>query len=305
MTTEIVKFESATGIPVQFTAEEVKRQLCPNISDQELAYVMGLCQAQKLNPFVKDVYIVKYDAKSPASIITSKDVFFKRANANPKYEGFEAGVTVLNKKGEIVQRQGEAVYKAAGETLIGGWCRVYVKGRKPVYAEVSLDEYSTGKSSWNKMPGTMICKVAKVHAMREAFPDDFQGLYIAEEMGDSGERVIAVDEVPNTDGEIVGITNKGNVVDVIEFEEVPSDEEIDELLADISKFASLCDKSVNEVVDALRSSTALKGLGFPSNPSEMTFEQYERASNQVRVWIERAEAMREEMEQYEEEDIPF
>lgn len=180
MSSEIVKFESATGQPVKFTADEVRARLCPNITEQELAFTMALCQAQKLNPFTKDVYIIKYD-DGPASIVTSKDTFTKRAQANPRFEGMEAGVTVVNNN-RIVQRPGSMVLN--GETLVGGWCKVYVKGYKvPIFDEVSLSEYSTGKSGWKKMPATMIRKVALCHALREAFPDDFQGLYGEEEMG--------------------------------------------------------------------------------------------------------------------------
>ena len=180
MSSEIVKFESATGQPVKFTADEVRARLCPNITDKELAFTMALCQAQKLNPFTKDVYIIKY-GDGPASIVTSKDTFTKRAQANPRFEGMEAGVTVVNNN-RIVQRPGSMVLR--GETLVGGWCKVYVKGyRVPIFDEVSLSEYSTGKSNWTKMPATMIRKVALCHALREAFPDDFQGLYGEEEMG--------------------------------------------------------------------------------------------------------------------------
>jgi len=75
------------------------------------------------------------------------------------------------------------------ETLVGGWARVHRHDWKvPTEAEVSLKEYmrtdSTGRpqSSWAKMPATMIKKVAIVQALRDAFPEDFQGLYSPEEM---------------------------------------------------------------------------------------------------------------------------
>ena len=45
-----------------------------------------------------------------------------------------------------------------------------------------MGEYSTGRNQWAKMPGTMITKVAEMHALRGAFPQDFQGMYSPEEM---------------------------------------------------------------------------------------------------------------------------
>ena len=41
----------------------------------------------------------------------------------------------------------------------------------------------TPSGQWAKMPGTMIRKVAMVHALREAFPEDFGGMYDSSEMG--------------------------------------------------------------------------------------------------------------------------
>jgi hypothetical protein len=53
---------------------------------------------------------------------------------------------------------------------------------------VTFSEYAGYKkngelnSNWAKRPGTMIEKVAIMHALRNAFPNDFQGLYLREEM---------------------------------------------------------------------------------------------------------------------------
>jgi hypothetical protein len=45
-----------------------------------------------------------------------------------------------------------------------------------------MTEYNTGKSSWAKIPATMIRKVALVQALREAFPSDLGGCYDSAEM---------------------------------------------------------------------------------------------------------------------------
>ena len=45
-----------------------------------------------------------------------------------------------------------------------------------------MSEYNTGKSNWAKMPGTMITKVAEMHAIRGQFPQEFQGMYDSSEM---------------------------------------------------------------------------------------------------------------------------
>ena len=181
MAYEIVKFTDDSGQSVQITPDDVRATFCPNATDNEVQMFLALCANQHLNPWTKDAYLVKYGS-GPASIITSRAAIQKRADANPDFEGVELGVVVANSRNEIEHRPGEACYKVLGEQLLGGWARAYRKGRKPYYSEVPLAEYSTGKSGWARMPGTMITKVAEMHALRGAFPQEFQGMYGAEEM---------------------------------------------------------------------------------------------------------------------------
>lgn len=176
-----IAFTDDVGANITVTADDVRNLICPNADQKEVALFLQLCKSQRLNPFVKDAYLVKYGS-NPAQMITNYQVFNRRACKNENYGGIENGVVVL-RNGEIVHKDGSAVYKAAGETLLGGWAKVYFKdNRKPAYAEVALDDYSTGKSNWSKMPGVMIEKCAKAAAWRLAFPDDFQGMYVSEEM---------------------------------------------------------------------------------------------------------------------------
>lgn len=293
-TNEIVKFTDERGQLVQFTADEVRQRLCPNIDDKELALVLGLCKAQRLNPFNKDVYIIKY-GNSPASIVTSKEVFTKRANANPDYEGFEAGVTYINASGEVRTREGSAVYKAANETLVGGWCRVYVKGRRPFYDEVTLEEYSTGKSGWAKMPATMIRKVALVHCLREAFPDDFQGLYAAEEMGNAGEKAQAMEaqEVEQVQ-QVQEAQQQAQQAPVAqgdalhaEFYEIASDSQMELIDRMVSQLARFRGVSAEEVRGWLYASNTMRGIGVTEG-AEMTPEQAQAAAVLLGRWIAKA-----------------
>lgn len=176
-----IAFTDDVGANITVTADDVRNLICPSADQKEVSLFLQLCKSQRLNPFVKDAYLVKY-GNNPAQMITNYQVFNRRACRNDNYAGIENGVVVL-RNGEIVHKDGSAVYKAAGETLLGGWAKVYFKdNRKPAYAEVALDDYSTGKSNWSKMPGVMIEKCAKAAAWRLAFPDDFQGMYVSEEM---------------------------------------------------------------------------------------------------------------------------
>ena len=177
----LAEFTTETGQVL--TAETVKNYLTSGngaVTDQETLMFMELCKAQHLNPFIREAYLIKF-GNSPANIVVGKDVFVKRAYRNPNFKGMKAGIVILAKDGEMKYREGSL--KAPGETLIGGWCEVYVKDIEyPIRSEVSMEEYSKGQSTWKQMPAVMIRKCAMVTALREAFPEDLQGMYDAAEI---------------------------------------------------------------------------------------------------------------------------
>ena len=151
----------------------------------EFKFFTELCRARKLNPFLKEAYCIKY-GNQPAQIVVGKDVFLKRADAHPEYDGKESGVIIQKEDGTIEERMG--CFVAPNERLVGGWARVYRKDRKhPSYMSVSFDEVAGRKrdgtlnSNWEGKGATMVEKVAKVRALREAFIEKFQGMYVEEE----------------------------------------------------------------------------------------------------------------------------
>ena len=57
----------------------------------------------------------------------------------------------------------------------------------PVVAKVNLNEYDKQQSVWNEKKSTMIAKIAKVQALREAFPTQLGAMYTAEEVAEYSE----------------------------------------------------------------------------------------------------------------------
>lgn len=166
----------------------------------EFKFFTELCKAQKLNPFLKEAYCIKY-GNQPAQIVVGKDVFLKRAIAHPQYDGKESGVIVQDKDGNIVEKKG--CFVAPDEKLVGGWAKVHRKDREyPEYMSVSFDEVAGKKSggelnsSWKTKSATMVEKVAKVRALREAFIEEFQGMYIEEEFESSKGNAAKSDSKP-------------------------------------------------------------------------------------------------------------
>lgn len=177
---------SVGGKDVELTINLTKAYFCPQASDAEAYVFNAWCAHNGLDPWRREAYLVKY-GNSPAQMLTAKDAFTKRAEANPRYQGQKAGVVVINRNGELENRVGEIVLD--GETLVGGWADVYVKDYvTPISATVSFRErcqYKDGKpqAKWATSPGLMIRKCALVAAMREAFPNDVGGMYVPDEMG--------------------------------------------------------------------------------------------------------------------------
>lgn len=144
------------------------------VTDQEVVMFMQLCRYQKLNPFLKEAYLVKFGNQA-ASIITSKEAFMKRAENNKHYKGFKAGIVVA--RGEEMKHLDGAI-KMPKDELIGAWAEVYRDDRdEPSHVEISLEEFSKGQATWKQMPMNMIRKTALVNALREAFPENLGSLY--------------------------------------------------------------------------------------------------------------------------------
>lgn len=174
-----VEIEAMDGQRMTVTFDDVRNFICKEATIAECRIFLETCKQYHLNPFTKEAYLIHYDNKNgdtASTIVLGKTCYMKMAEAHPQYDGFEAGIIVVDEAaGELIHREGSIVYQ--GETLVGGWAKTYRKDRsRPFYEEVNFSEYDTKKSLWVTKPATMIRKVALVHTLREAFPATFGGL---------------------------------------------------------------------------------------------------------------------------------
>lgn len=180
-TNEIKVSYSVGGNDVTLTPQTVANYLSRGNSrptEQDIVMFISLCKFNKLNPFLNEAYLVKYGSQ-PAQMITSKEAYFKRAEENPNYKGIRSGIIVM-RQNEIQEVEG--CFQAPGDLLLGGWAEVYRADRDyPVVAKVNLSEYDKKQSVWNEKKSTMIAKIAKVQALREAFPSQLGAMYLGEE----------------------------------------------------------------------------------------------------------------------------
>lgn len=184
-------------VMVKFNVGEDEVKLSPTIvrdyltggvevSMPEFKMFTELCKARKLNPFLKEAYIIKY-GNQPATIVVGKDAILKRAINHKDFNGREQGIIVINSNGEIDYRKG--TFKLPTEQLVGGWAKVYRKGWEyPTEVSVSFDEAAQKKkdgnlnSNWQNQGATMIEKVALIRALRETFTEDLGGMIDKDEV---------------------------------------------------------------------------------------------------------------------------
>lgn len=150
------------------------------ITMPEFKMFTELCKVRKLNPFLKEAYLIKFGSQ-PAQMVVGKDAILKRAIQNKTFDGREQGIIVVKIDGTIEERKG--TFKLSDETLVGAWAKVYRKDwSHPVYITVSFNEVAQKKndgqlnSNWATKGATMVEKVALVRALREAFVEDLGGM---------------------------------------------------------------------------------------------------------------------------------
>jgi len=190
---EIVEYSTDSG-NVKLSAQIVRNMIAigKNIEDAEIVNFMMMCQYRRLNPFLKQAYLVKFG--ETVQIIVSKDVFTQRLNLHPQCEGWEAGVIVWNKDGKkIIERVG-TFFLDDTEKLVGAYFILHRKGwKEPFKWTIKLKDYfRTYKNkngtiepmgNWATMPGVMLVKCVTVAGIRNVFSEEFGGMYTDDELG--------------------------------------------------------------------------------------------------------------------------
>lgn len=113
----------------------------------------------------KDIYAIPF--KDNYSLITSIDYARK--------VGMRSGIV----------GKSEPIYEEQDGKIIS--CAVTVKRKIAEYigdysSKVYFSEYTTGRNLWASKPRTMIAKVAEMHALRMACPEELSQAYVEEEM---------------------------------------------------------------------------------------------------------------------------
>lgn len=178
-TPKVKQIEAALTKPVDplielrniLTFETVKKIICPLATNQEIGFFLGVARSCGLNPFKREVYLIKYDQKSAARVVVGYETYLKRGARAKGYRGFEVWTEPRDSK-----------------TPTKACCRIYIDGwKKPFDHEIFVHEYvqtfwddrarkTIVTKMWDKMLVTMSKKVVVSQAFRMVFPEEMAGM---------------------------------------------------------------------------------------------------------------------------------
>ena len=164
---ELIKYEDKQ------VAATLKQTVAAGLTDAEFSLFVQFCQGTGLNPFKKEIWAIK--AGGRLQLMTGINGFRAIANNHQNYDGIEIGL--IGKGGEYLS----AAYP--GNDYIGAWSKCYRKDRKiPTEGIAMLADYDKSFGNWKSMKRVMIMKCAESVALRQAFPQQLNGLYTPDEM---------------------------------------------------------------------------------------------------------------------------
>ncbi len=177
MSTEVTIWNEETSIA------EIKEIFAPLLTTTEFKTFIQMGKSTGLNPFLKEIWAVKYKEGIAAQIFIARDGYRKSAQRHVQYDYhyvesvysndfFEANEGVYSHKFNLKDRG----------ILIGAFCTVKRKdSSRPMSIFIELKEYQqkyeNKKTLWDSKPSTMIKKVAESQGLRMGFQELFAGSY--------------------------------------------------------------------------------------------------------------------------------
>lgn len=141
------------------------------------AITEGMIRGFTFNNFLqKDVYAVPFG--QAYSLVTSID-YARKIGMRSGIVGKDAPIYEMNEDGKAIISCTVTVHKKTGN-YVGDFS-----------ATVYFSEFSTGANLWKSKPRVMIAKVAEMHALRMACPEEFAKQYIEEEVQSENPTVFA------------------------------------------------------------------------------------------------------------------
>jgi phage recombination protein Bet len=166
------------------TIQEVGKLWAPGVSPKEFELFIGICKAYNLNPFKREIHIIKYAEAFPASIVVGYEVYIKRAERSGDLDGWS-----IKTEGEIPN------LKAVLTIHRKSWKLPFT--HEVYYSEiVGKKKDGTITAIWIKQPKFMSKKCCIGQGFRLAFPDELGGMPFLEEEAQSIDEIELIHTKP-------------------------------------------------------------------------------------------------------------
>ena len=159
-----VSYSDEKGQEIKLTTNDVIKYISTDesVTEKEVFTFLNMCKYLKLNPFLKEIYLIKYK-DSPATFVISYQTLLKRAEENKNFNGYETEV-----KGEIPNMIATATVYRKDRSYPVKITVNYSEAVKTIMDRQTKELRPT--TMWKSMPEWMLRKVALARALKEAFP---------------------------------------------------------------------------------------------------------------------------------------
>jgi phage recombination protein Bet len=159
-----VAYSDEKGQEIKLTASDIVEYISTDssVTEKEVFTFLNMCKYLKLNPFLKEIYLIKYK-DSPATFVISYQTLLKRAEKNKNFNGYETEV-----KGEIPNMIATATVYRKDRSYPVKIAVNYSEAVKTIMDRQTKELRPT--NMWKSMPEWMLRKVALARALKEAFP---------------------------------------------------------------------------------------------------------------------------------------
>ena len=176
-TASIVRWEDRQGNEVALNVPLVRELFKQKhaLTDAEILMFLHQARSRRANPFLGDIYAIKYAADSPLAIQAGYHFFMRVAKENPAYDGFEVWCVDSNGKRIPDGLETEA-------NSIAAICEVYLKNQSHAVKFVApMKDFNKRQALWVTMAVPMLKKCAVGNAHRQAEPS-LANMYLPEEV---------------------------------------------------------------------------------------------------------------------------